>query len=171
MSHAIRELAAAMADLRRMIAAAHRQGTVSEVNPAEGLVRLDLGDDMLSPWIPYVQTAGALKVHSPPSVGQMMVMIAPSGETSQGFAAPLSFGGGNAPPSTAPDQHVLTFGAVRIDLADDGLVVTVGGVTLTISAAGVAITGGQVTHNGVNTGSDHVHGGVMTGSADTDVPH
>lgn len=164
------QMAGRIAELERKMAASHRQGLVSSVDAANGLVRLDLGDGMLSPWLPYVQTAGALKVHSPPSVGQMMAMIAPSGETSQGFATALSFGAGNAPPSTAPDQHVVTFGAVRLDLDADGVTVTVGGVSLRVSAAGIAITGGQVTHDGVNIGSTHVHGGVVRGGSPTNGP-
>ncbi|MGA0615945.1 hypothetical protein [Paracoccus sp. KR1-242] len=165
------QLAAEVAEMKRQLAASHRQGVVSEVDAAEGLVRLDLGEGMLSPWIPYVQTAGALKVHSPPSPGQMMAMIAPSGETSQGFATALSFGAGNAPPSTAADQHVITFGGVRIELTADGISASVGGVTLTLTADGLEIDGGEVTHDGTNIGSDHVHGGIERGDENSDGPH
>lgn len=160
-----------LVELERKISAAQRQGVVSQVDPAQGLVRLDLGDGMLSPWVPYVQTAGALKVHSPPSAGQLMVLMAPSGETSQGFAAPLSFGGGNDPPSGAGDQHVATFGAVRIALTATGLQVSVGGVSVNITAAGLAITGGSVTHNGTDIGDTHTHGGVDRGGSSTDPPN
>lgn len=165
------QLAAKVAELERKLAASHRQGVVSEVDAANGLLRLDLGDGMLSPWIPYVQTAGALKVHSPPSPGQIMAMIAPSGETSQGFATALSFGAGNDPPSTAPDQHVITFGDVRIELTASGIVVTAGGVTLSLTASGLAIDGGDVRHDGTNIGSTHVHGGIERGDENSDGPH
>lgn len=158
-------------ELERKLSASQRQGVVSQVDPANGLVRLDLGDGMLSPWVPYVQTAGALKVHSPPSTGQLMVMMAPSGETSQGFAAPLSFGGGNGSPSSAGDQHIATFGDVRIALTADGLQVTAGGASVSITSAGLAITGGTVTHNGTNIGDSHTHGGVDRGGSSTDPPN
>jgi phage baseplate assembly protein V len=46
----------------------------------------------------------------------------------------------------------------------------VGGVTVTQTSAGVAITGGTVTHNGKNIGATHVHGGIVPGPANTDVP-
>lgn len=171
MSGAIRALAQKIAELERKIAAAHRQGVVSVVDPAQGLVRLDLGDGMLSPWVPYVQAAGALKVHSPPSPGQIMTIMSPSGETAQGFAVALSFGAGNESPSTAGDEHVLTFGAVRIELTAEGVMISAGGVTLTVSAAGVAVTGGHVTHDGTNIGASHRHGGVDRGSSNTDAPN
>lgn len=169
MNHLAR-IASRLSELQRQMAASHRQGTVAAVDATRGLVRLDLGDGMLSPWIPYVQTAGALRVHSPPSAGQLMAMIAPSGETEQGFATALSFGAGNVPPSTAPDQHVIAFGDVLLTLSAEGLTAVIGGVTLSVTADGVAITGGQVTHNGVNIGSTHRHGGVDRGGSSTDEP-
>lgn len=165
------DLARRMAELERRMAASGRFGTVAEVDAARGLIRIDLGDGMLSPWVPYVQTAGALKVHSPPSIGQQMILVAPSGETSQGYATALSFGGGNGSPSTADDEHVATFGAVRMALTADSLAVSIGGVTLAISGAGVAITGGTVTHDGKNIGSTHTHGGVDRGTANTNPPN
>ncbi len=170
MTSAIIQLAAKVADLQRKLAASHRPGIVSEVDPGQGLVRLDLGDGMLSPWIPYVQTAGALRVHSPPSPGQMMAMIAPSGETSQGFATSLAFGGGIASPSSAPDQHVIAFGDVSLTLTEGGIVVSAGGVSFRVSQSGVEITGGSVTHNGINIGSTHRHGGVDRGGSSTNGP-
>ncbi|ANM05222.1 Mu-like prophage baseplate assembly related protein [Rhizobium phaseoli] len=48
--------------------------------------------------------------------------------------------------------------------------VKVGGVTFVVSADGVDITGGHVKHNGKNIGATHVHGGVVVGGDDTDVP-
>lgn len=165
------DLARRVAELERKLAASGRAGTVSEVDATQGLIRLDLGDGMQSPWVPYVQTAGALKVHSPPSVGQQMILVAPSGETAQGYATALSFGGGNGSPSSADDEHVVTFGDVRLDLTADGVVVSAGGVTLKVSGAGVTITGGTVTHDGKNIGSTHRHGGVDRGTSNTDPPN
>ncbi|MDF3606559.1 hypothetical protein PE067_10645 [Paracoccus sp. DMF-8] len=125
---------------------------------------------MLSPAIPYAQFAGALKVHTPPTAGQLMTLTAPSGEMEQGLAIPTSFGGGNAAPSSAGDSNTITFGAVRIDLSSDAATITVGGVTMVISGSGVAITGGRVTHNGTDIGDTHRHGGVDRGSSATDPP-
>lgn len=166
----IADLARRIAEVERRMAAAARSGVVSHVDPANGLVRLDLGGGMLSPWVPYVQTAGALKLHSPPSVGQQMMLSAPSGETSQGAAVPLSFGGGNDSPSSSGAEHVLTFGTVRVDLTSSGIVLSAGGVTVTVTSAGLAINGGQVTHNGTNVGSTHVHPGILPGGSNTQPP-
>lgn len=64
---------------------------------------------------------------------------------------------------------VLPDGTVQV-AAGTALDVTIGGVKFRVSAEGVDITGGHVRHNGVNIGDTHVHGGIVPGSADTDVP-
>lgn len=167
---AIRDLAARVSEVERQNAASSRRGVVAEVDAAAGTVRLDLGDGMLSPAIPYGQFAGALKVHTPPTVGQLMTLTAPSGEMEQGLAIPTSFGGGNDAPSSAGDSNAITFGAVRIDIGAEAATVTVGGVSMVISDAGVEITGGRITHNGTDIGDTHRHGGVDRGSGTTDEP-
>ncbi|WP_160009758.1 phage baseplate assembly protein [Rhizobium sp. 18055] len=64
---------------------------------------------------------------------------------------------------------VLPDGTVQV-AAGHALDVTVGGVNFRVTAEGVDITGGHVRHNGKNIGDTHVHGGIVPGSADTDVP-
>ncbi len=163
-------LAREVAEIRRAMAATMRSGTVAEVDAAAGTVRLDLGEGMLSAPVPYTQFAGALKVHTPPSVGQQMFLLSPSGETAQGCALPLTWGGGNDAPSGAANENVLTFGAVRMQITDAAIEIVVGGVTLTISAAGLSVNGGRVEHDGTNIGSTHTHGGVDRGGSNTDPP-
>ena len=176
MIKALTEMAAKIAEIERRLATTMRHGTVAQVNPATGLVRLDLGEGtggapLLSPWIRYAQTGGALKVHSPPSVGQQMTLMAPDGDFEQGVAMPMAFSTANPSPSAAGDATVITIGAVTLTLMGDGLTAVVGGVTLSVTAAGVAITGGAVTHNGANIGSSHTHGGIATGPQDTGPPN
>lgn len=140
-------LARRVAELERRLAGALRPGKVAEVDPAGGTVRLDLGGGMLSPAIPYVQTAGALKLHSPPSVGQLMMMSSFAADTEQGIAIPLSFGGDNASPSSAGDEHVMTFGAVTV-LVQGGLVrITVGGSQIEMTGGSIALTSPRIDLN------------------------
>lgn len=168
------EMMGRLAELERRVSLMMRGGTVAEVDPAKGLVRLKIGTgangDLLSPWIGYGQMGGALKVHSSPSVGQQMAMFAPSGALDQAIALPMGFSDANPSPSGAGDQSVLTFGSATITLAGGGLTIAVGGVSMVISGGGVEITGGAVTHNGVNIGATHKHGGVSTGGAQTAQP-
>lgn len=164
-----------IAELERMMDNTFRMGTVEEVNPKDGLMRLKIGkdsegNDQLSPWRPYAQMAGALKLHSPVSKGQNMILISPAGDTSQGVAFPMSWNNANANPGENAEANVLTFGDVKISLEGGAVTFAVGGVTYKISSEGTEQTGGKKIHDGKNVGSDHTHGGVEHGSDSTDVP-
>jgi phage baseplate assembly protein gpV len=185
------ELASRIAELERRFSGTMRHGTVEEVDPGKQIVRLKFGKDVegkpfLSPWIPYAQIAGALKVHTPPSKGQQFTLLSPTGDWQQAVALPMTWSDNNQSPSSNGDENVLTYGNVRATIKDDltqvdvgGTVlevtsdhvkITVGGVTVEISGEGVAITGGTVTHDGKNIGSTHKHGEVMSGGSLTGVP-
>ncbi len=185
------ELASRVAELERRFSGTMRHGTVAEVDPGKQLVRLKLGKDadgnpFLSPWIPYAQIAGALKVHTPPSQGQQFTLLSPSGDWQQAVALPMTWSDNNQSPSSNGDENVLTYGNVRATIKDDltkvdvgGTVlevtsdhveIKVGGVTVEITSSGVAITGGKVTHDGKNIGSTHKHGGIERGGSLTDPP-
>lgn len=183
-------LARRVEDIERRMRGAFRQGTVAEVDPAAGTVRLKLGEndqgDYLSAPIPYAQTAGAVKFHNPPSVGQQMMAMSPGGDLRQAVAMPLGFSEGNASPSGAGDQHVMTFGSVTITIKGDEVSVATGGkVTIeaasevslsaggcdaVLSGSGLAVTGGQVTHNGTDIGDSHTHSGITSGPSRTGDP-
>lgn len=145
------ELAARLAQLEQTVGRLARHGTVTDVDPAKGLVRVKLGDgddgDVLSPWIPYSQIGGALKVHSPPTVGQQMAITAPGGDLRQGMATPLGFSSANPSPSGAGDEHVLTFGNVTVTMKGDSLVIAVGSSTITVGTASVSINSPRIDLN------------------------
>ena len=55
---------------------------------------------------------------------------------------------------------------------DQELTITISGGNVTIATGGeLDIQSSKLTHNGVNIGSDHVHGGVVAGGDDTAGPH
>jgi phage baseplate assembly protein gpV len=185
------ELASRVAELERRFSGTMRHGTVEEVDPAKQIVRLKFGKDVdgkpfLSPWVPYAQIAGALKVHTPPTKGQQFTLLSPTGDWQQAVALPLTWSDNNKSPSGNGDENVLTYGNVRATIKDDltqvlvggtefeitsDLVkIKVGGVEVKISGDGVAITGGLVTHDEKNIGSTHKHGGIVRGGALTDPP-
>jgi len=146
------ELAARVAELERRMAASHRAGVVAQVDAAGGRVRLDLGEAtsggrLLSPWVRYAQIGGALKVHTPPSVGQQMTIIAPAGQMEQGTAVPLGWSDANPSPSAAGDQNVITFGAVTITATATKLTLTVGGSSVEITSGGIKLTAPRIDLN------------------------
>lgn len=181
-------LAARVADLEARLAGAMRHGRVAEVDAGKARLRLDLGPThggegrFLSPWIPYAQMAGALKIHTPPSEGQQYTVFAPGGDLQQAVALPLSWSESNAAPSGAEDENVVTYGDVRIELRSDVMRLSIGDVVMETDGVGMTLTGdltvegdvrflnGVVTHNDKDIGDTHRHGGVISGGANTDVP-
>lgn len=148
-----------MAELERKISGMIRQGVVTDVDPAKQLFRMEVGRDsdgkpVKGPWIPYAQQAGALKIHTPPSVGQQMMAVSPSGDPQQAVGVPYTWSNQNVSPSQSGSENVVTFGSVTIKLV----------------AGGIEITGGTIKHDGKNIGSNHTHDGVEPGTAQTGAP-
>ncbi|TVR06632.1 MAG: hypothetical protein EA385_15040 [Salinarimonadaceae bacterium] len=126
-----RALFARVSDMERRIAGAQWKGRVSQVDAAKGITRLIIGKDadgadVLSPWVPYAQTAGALKLHSSPSVGQQMEIVSAAGDIRQGTARPLHWWSENASPSDREDEHVVTFEGWTISLTPEALIASKG---------------------------------------------
>lgn len=157
------ELVARVTDLERRVAGVMRHGKVAEVDPGRQRMRLDFGPThggqgrFLSPWLPYAQFSGALRVHTPPTVGQQFAVMSPSGDFQQAVAVPLTHHAGNPSPSTAGDENVITYGNVRMTLADDLVHVDVGGsllkmtaaeITLSTNGSSILLNAGGVTING-----------------------
>lgn len=170
-----------LTELERRFAGTLRNGTVAEVNAAKKTVRLKIGGTderpFLSPPIPYAQIAGDLKLHSMPSIGQQMTMIAANGDRRQAIAIPMQWSDANPSPSDNQSEHVLTFGNVRITLVDGGLKFQVGGTVVDITGSGVKITasavevdGQSVKHNSVEIGFQHRHEDVTVGGDKTGYP-
>lgn len=174
MASEFEKLAQRVEDLERRMRGAFRQGTVAEVDPEAGTVRLKLGEgdrgDFLSAPVAYAQTAGAMKFHNPPSEGQQMMLLSPDGDLRHALAMPFGFSDANASPSGAGDQHVMTLGSATIRIAGDGVSVSVAGVTVTIDGAGLHADGGMVDHNGTDIGDTHTHSGIQKGPSRTGTP-
>ena len=166
----LRSMMARLHESERRHAGTEMRGKVTEVDTSKAMVRIEIGKDsedqpVLSPWVPYKQTAGALKLHNPPSVGQTMAIRSDSGDIEQGVAEAFHWSDGNPANSTAGDAHKLTFGDVTIDLSNGGLKLTCGGTTFDFTGAGFAQEGGTQTHDGIVVDKGHVHTKVVPGGA------
>lgn len=138
-----------IAELQRRLENMVRHGKVKEVDEGKGLARMVIGKgadgkEQLSPWTPYSQQAGALKLHAPVSEGQNMTIIAPGGDLEQAFAIPMTWNDGNANPSSSAGENVLTYGDAKVELRGDEIIVTVprilfkvGGTTLELTEGGI----------------------------------
>lgn len=159
----------------RRIGASNWRGKVTDVDPEKALARVELGKDedgaiIKSPWLPYAQTAGALKAHIPPTVGQVMSMRGSSGDIEQGTLEASHWSDDNQSPSQDGGKNVITFGNVTVDLSGDGLTLSCGGVTWAFSGSGFTQTGGLISHDGKIIDKTHKHTGVIPGGGTTGTP-
>jgi len=164
------DLARRVAELERRAANGVRDGTVAAVDPDRKRVRLRLGgtdgEPYLSPWVPYAQHAGALKIHTPPSVGQQMTLISPAGDIRDGRALPFTWSDAEPSPSDAGDQHVLTFGDLRAELTPDGLRIQIGDSEIQIQGGVILLKGREIVTDGVTRLDRGVRAAVFRGSLD-----
>lgn len=178
----LRRIFERLSEHERRLAGTEFRGKVQEVDAEKKRVRIVIGKDsdganVLTPWVPYAQTAGALKIHSAPSVGQVMAVRAETGDVEQGVAHPFHWTDDNASPSNSADEHILTLGGVTVKLVGDGLEISVGSTMVSITGGKVdiktdhlAVNGASLTHNSKEIGSTHKHTGVETGGGRSGPP-
>lgn len=165
------ELSRRLADVERRLSNTMREGTVEAVDASRKRVRLRLGgsdgEPFLSPWIPYSQTAGALKFHSPPSQGQQMTLLAPAGDIRRGQAIPFTWSNAEPSPSDEGDCHVLTFGDLRIEITAEGLDVRFGSSEIQIRSDQILLKGSEIVTDGKTRLDRGERGVVFKGSSDS----
>lgn len=160
-----------IAELERRLDGMIQRGPVAEVDAQAGTVRIDLGGEngeaFLSPAIPYSQLAGALKAHTPPSVGQQMTVISGSGDYRQGLAVPMTWSDAEASPSASGDENVLTFGDVAIRLEGDRLSITIGQSSIVVDTDRITLQSSEVVTVGLTKLNNGTRGVVFVGSTDS----
>ena len=74
-----------------------RYGVVAEADYEKGLLRVELQDgELLSDWIPWITLrAGNDRFWWAPEVGEVMLLLAPSGELANAVALPAAFSNEN----------------------------------------------------------------------------
>lgn len=139
----IAELRREVAELTRRQANIIRTGKVVAVDPARGLVRLDIGDDgapLLTPFIPWPERAGSRRSWNPPSVGEVMTVLSPFGEVSErALALHGGFTADTPAPSADGDAAVFAVGNATITVKGD--VVTVNAPHVVIESPSVDLGG------------------------------
>jgi phage baseplate assembly protein V len=159
------ELVARVTDLERRVSSLLRHGRAAEVDMDLFRVRLDLGPAhgaggrFLSPWVPYAQHAGALRVHTPPELGQQFTLISPTGDFQQAVALPLHWSSSVPSPSDRKDENVIQYGDIRIELRAGELVIRAGdSAAVAVNSEGVRIQNGRLEVDGGILD----HGGVLS---------
>lgn len=174
----IDDLRKRIVDLERRARSQSRTGVITEVDPENGLARVELMDQDLpfqTGWLPWEETAaGANRTHIPPSIGQQVKVNSENGDLTDGTIRASLNSSAYPRPSSAGDEYVLASvgdASIRIIGGGASIELKVGDVTHIVSSGGVEITDGQVTHNGKNVGDTHKHEDVVSGSSLTGPPN
>jgi phage baseplate assembly protein V len=104
-----------LTDSGRRIHNAIRYGVVAEADYEAGEIRVDLQDgELRTDWLPWITLrAGADLFWWAPEVGEVVILLAPSGELANGVAIPAAFSNGRKPASRETVQRaVFADGAV-----------------------------------------------------------
>ncbi|WP_462327990.1 phage baseplate assembly protein V [Desulfobaculum sp.] len=103
-----------VSDMERRLASLLQVGTVAEADYGAARVRVGLGG-AVSDWLPWLTLrAGGDRTWWAPEVGEQVMVLAPSGDTSQGVVLGSIFQSAHPAPAASPDvdRHVYGDGAV-----------------------------------------------------------
>ncbi len=166
-----------LVELSRQLANVIRLGTIVEVYPAIARCRVRSGG-LLTTLLPWISPrAGTTRDWDPPTVGEQVMLFAPSGELAAAVVLTGIYSETNAAPDISPNLYRRVFpdGAViAYDHATHHMDIT-SIATLSISATGgITVIGnitvqGDVIADGISL-KTHVHGGVVPGTSNTGAP-
>lgn len=118
-----------LADLARRVANMIRTGRVAEVDHAAARVRVQSGD-ILTEWLPWqTHRAGNTRTWNPPTIGEQVMILSPSGEPAAGMVIPALYCQDHQAPDTSPDTHVIEY--------PDGAIISYNHVTSALVASGI----------------------------------
>lgn len=115
-------------ELSRRLANIVRIGTIHSIDHAAVLVRVQIGK-LKTNWLPWLEhRAGQTTTWDPPTVGEQVIVISPSGGDA-GVVLRGLHSDTIAPPSASPDTHVIRF--------PDGAVITYDHAASHLDASGI----------------------------------
>lgn len=98
-----------LADLARRVANMIRTGRIAAVDHAGPRVRVQSGD-LLTEWLPWqTRRAGNTRTWDPPTVGEQVMVLSPSGEPAAGMVIPALYCQDHPAPDNSPDTHVTEY--------------------------------------------------------------
>lgn len=159
-------------ELERRLNNVVREGRVTDVDAAKGLIRLALaegesGETVKSPWVRPSENAGSLQTWALPSEGQWMKLFSPGGEIGKNsMALSHSWANDKGQPSSDGSEPMLKSGSSEIRLKDGQVTINATKIVLN----GAVETNGTLKNNDKDVGSTHRHGDVVPGGGQTGVP-
>lgn len=99
----------ATAELSRRLESLIRSGTISAVDHGKALCRVHTGQ-LETDWLPWLERrAGATRSWNPPTEGEQVVLLCPSGDPASGFVLLGLYADANPAPDSSPDTHTVVF--------------------------------------------------------------
>jgi phage baseplate assembly protein V len=171
-------------DQARRIETLLRLGTIADIDHDQARVRVATGG-LTTDWLPWhTGRAGATRQWSPPTVGEQVMVLSPSGEMGAGIVLTGLYSDANGAPSGSPDVVTTVYpdgATVTYDHAQGVLSAT--GIktahlaaqsAMTIDCPYVHITGTLTVDTDVIGGGvslkSHRHGQTQPGSGQTGTP-
>jgi phage baseplate assembly protein V len=131
-----------------------RLGTIAAVDHESARCRVQTGGN-LTGWLPWVtQRAGTTRTWCPPTVGEQVILLSPSGEPGAGIALTGLYSDQVAAPSIASSEHVTEY--------PDGARIAYNHATHALTVTGIATATVQAsTHVTVDCPDSTVTGNVL----------
>lgn len=128
-------------DIARAIRNLIRTGIVTDVDPVEGLCRVQTGG-MQTTWLNWLTSrAGRSRVWWAPSIGEQVMILAIGGELDTAFVLPGIFSDDHPAPSASPDAFHISFpDGAAIEYEPDSGSLTVSGIKTADVTASESIT-------------------------------
>lgn len=99
-----------IADLFRRVENIVRRGRVSALDAAKGRVTVDLGDGVVTDWLPFFALrAGQDRTWWPPSKGEQVVVFSESGDTANGVVLTGVYQTDHPQPESDPAKALIRF--------------------------------------------------------------
>lgn len=130
-----------IAELSRRLENMIRFGTVAEVDHAARRVRVQSGD-LLTDWLKWrVDRAGDTSTWDPPTIGEQVMILSPSGEIGNGIVMQSIYSDAHNAPDSSPDTHVIDYpDGARISYNHASGALEATGITTALVEASESIT-------------------------------
>ncbi|MDD3652315.1 phage baseplate assembly protein V [Immundisolibacter sp.] len=167
------DTAAALIELRRRLDNIVRVGTVAAIDHATARVRVQTGN-LLTGWLPWsTGRAGTTRTWDPPTVGEQVTLLSPSGEPAAAIVLPAIYRDAHPAPSDAESVHLTTYpdgASIQYDHAAHLYRIALpDGASVEIVATGAVHVTGDVIADGISL-KTHVHTGILPGGSNTGMP-
>lgn len=121
---------------------------VVEVDPGAGRAKVSFGPAATSAWLPWLtERSSAIAVWAPPSEGEQVLCLSPSGQTKDAVILGALYSTSNPAPSGDAGEHLIRIGGSSISITGSRILLSSNGSSIEISGAGIKANGARIDLN------------------------